>query len=262
MEPFVGGGAVLFGVLSHFPNLSRAIINDINPELIHTWRQIQTDVDALIECLSKMEDEYTSLEETARKEYFLRQRDIFNTRREFDAQKAALLIFLNRTCFNGLYRVNRAGEFNVPFGRYTNPAICDEQNLRAVHTALQKVTILNGDFEETLAYASGKTIFYMDPPYRPLSPTSSFNTYARDGFDDEEQKRLKRFCDAISSAGFDWIQSNSAPEDNFFEELYSRYSIHRVEAKRSINSRAEKRGKLAELLINSQKKAGDAHDET
>jgi len=209
-----------------------------------------------------MEDEYTSLEETARKEYFLRQRDIFNTRREFDAQKAALLIFLNRTCFNGLYRVNRAGEFNVPFGRYTNPAICDEQNLRAVHTALQKVTILNGDFEETLAYASGKTIFYMDPPYRPLSPTSSFNTYARDGFDDEEQKRLKRFCDAISSAGFDWIQSNSAPEDNFFEELYSRYSIHRVEAKRSINSRAEKRGKLAELLINSQKKAGDAHDET
>ncbi len=253
IEPFVGGGAALFGVLLHFPNLKHAIINDINSRLICTWRQIQTDVESLIEFLSEIEKEYYSLNEEQRKDYYLLQRERFNSHTKLDVQLAGLLIFLNRTCFNGLYRVNRSDQFNVPYGRYANPKICDAENLRAVHHALKNVTILNGDFEETLSYASGKTIFYMDPPYRPLNPTSSFDTYAKDGFDDSEQERLKRFCDAVSLAGFDWIQSNSAPDDDFFDKLYADYSIRKVETKRSINCKAEKRGKLAEILMNSKR---------
>lgn len=179
---------------------------------------------------------------------------MFNARNAAKVTQAALFIFLNKTCYNGLYRVNRKNEFNVPIGSYKKPVICDSENLRAVSQLLQKVIILNGDFEQTLDYASGKTLFYCDPPYRPLSKTSSFNSYAQDVFDDSEQERLARFCKRIDESGYYWILSNSDPkninsDDDFFESLYGDFNIKRVSAKRFINSKGSRRGAINELLI-------------
>ena len=158
---------------------------------------------------------------------------------------SALFIFLNRTCFNGLYRVNRKNEFNVPIGSYKKPTICDESNLLMVSEALQKVELLCGDFEQTIHYIGSNTLFYFDPPYKPLSATSSFNAYAKDEFDDNEQIRLKNFCDKIDSLGHSWLLSNSDvkgknAEDNFFDDLYANFTIKRVDAKRSINANPDK----------------------
>jgi len=169
-------------------------------------------------------------------------------------EQTALLIFLNRTCFNGLYRVNRKNEFNVPIGSYKKPRICNEPNLRAVSEVLKKVEILNLDFAETLNYAERNTFFYFDPPYKPLSETSSFNSYAKDEFDDNEQIRLKQFCDTLNILGHKWMLSNSDvrgkdKNNHFFDELYEAYHINRIKARRNINANPDKRGKLTELLI-------------
>ena len=171
--------------------------------------------------------------------------------------QSALFIFLNRTCFNGLYRVNRKNEYNVPIGSYKKPMISDESNLSAIHKSLQNVEILSGDFEQTISYANEDTVFYFDPPYKPLSETSSFNSYAKSEFNDNEQIRLKEFCDKIDSLGCKLILSNSDvkgknPNDNFFDDLFSVYQIDRVMAKRSINANPNKRGQLTELLISNQ----------
>jgi len=259
VEPFVGSGAVLFWVLNHFPNVHRCVINDINSDLINTYKVIQDNVEELIGQLSIWEAEYHQLaaNKEDKKAYYYNKRAAFNTKQEPDVTQAALFIFLNRTCFNGLHRVNKSGGFNVPIGSYKSPTICDADNLRKVSEALQKVTILNGDFEQTLEYAKGKTCFYLDPPYKPLSTSSSFNAYAKDAFDDQEQVRLKNFCDALDSHGHIWILSNSdvdqqADENKFFDELYQRYDINRVRAKRAINSDSSKRGSIHELLITNQ----------
>ena len=164
------------------------------------------------------------------------------------------MIFLNRTCFNGLYRENSKGGFNVPFGRYSNPTICDESLILSDSELLQKVEILNGDFAQTGEYVNGYTFFYFDPPYRPLDATSSFNSYVKESFDDKEQIRLKEFYSSLSADGCREMLSNSDckgrnAEDNFFDELYQDFFIERVYAKRNINANAAKRGTLTELLI-------------
>ena len=251
IEPFIGGGAVLFWILQKYPNIKQAVINDINSDLINSYKTIKESVEELILVLQRYQKEFHSLKKDSkeRKEYYYSKRKLFNSRSSDKITQTALFIFLNRTCFNGLYRVNRKNEFNVPMGSYKTPMICDEENLRAVNKILQKVIILNGDFEETLKYANNRTLFYFDPPYKPLSITSSFNAYSKDSFDDNEQIRLAKYCEKIDMLGYQWVLSNSDPDDKFFDELYYKFNIKRVFAKRSINSNPNKRGVLTELLI-------------
>lgn len=254
IEPFVGGGAVLFWILQQYPDIKKAVINDINPDLTSAYKTIKETPSELIKFLQVIQDEYLPLDEEKRKEYFLDKRERFNSKALDSVENTALFIFLNRTCFNGLYRVNRKGLFNVPFGRYVNPKICDEQTIFADSEILQKVKILTGDFEDTLKYATSNSFFYFDPPYKPLSETSGFNSYAKEDFNDSEQIRLSNFCKKINLLGHNFILSNSDvkgenPDDNFFDDLYEQFSIKRVFATRMVNSNAERRGKLTELLI-------------
>lgn len=256
VEPFVGGGAVLFWILQQYPNIEHAIINDINSELICTYRVIKSDVASLISELDILQTDYLSLDSDGRKEYFLDKRDVFNSKTTASVETAALFIFLNRTCFNGLYRVNSRGLFNVPHGKYSSPRICDKDNLRAVSRLLQKVDILCGDFTDTGYYAGRDTLYYFDPPYKPINETSSFTSYSKDGFDDAEQIRLRDFCNQISEAGAMFILSNSDPEvdnpsGNFFDAIYNQYFIKRVSAVRMINSDPNGRGNVSEIMISN-----------
>lgn len=256
IEPFAGSGAVLFWMLNNFPNLKKAVINDINADLINAYRIITEQPKELIKVLKEFQKQFHSLEkdENKKKEYFYEKRDSYNRRDTDKIIQAALFIFLNRTCFNGLYRVNRKNFFNVPIGSYKTPMICDEQNILAVSDTLQNVKLLNGDFEETLAYADKNSFFYIDPPYKPLSATSSFNSYAENEFDDKEQVRLKDFCIKLHGRDIRWLQSNSdVQHDNFFHRIYEGFNIKQVKAKRFINSKSEKRGELDELLITNYK---------
>ena len=256
VEPFVGGGAVLFWILQQYPNIEHAIINDINSELICTYRVIKSDVASLISELDILQTDYLSLDSDGRKEYFLDKRDVFNSKSTASVETAALFIFLNRTCFNGLYRVNSRGLFNVPHGKYSSPRICDKDNLRAVSRLLQNVDILCGDFTNTGYYAGRDTLYYFDPPYKPVNETSSFTSYSKDGFDDAEQIRLRDFCNQISEAGAMFILSNSDPEvdnpsGNFFDAIYNQYFIKRVSAVRMINSDPNGRGNVSEIMISN-----------
>lgn len=257
VEPFVGSGAVFFSFLKSFPNISKAIINDVNKDLTETYLTIKQHPDGLVAELKKLERTFQSLDTTIKqKELYLQNRALFNARESSAITQSALMIFLNRTCFNGLYRVNANNGFNVPFGKYTNPKICDEENIYNVSAALQNVTILNGDYAAALAGVDADTFVYFDPPYKPLSQTASFNAYAKDVFDDGEQQRLKSLCDVLNKKGVSWLLSNSDPkntdpENHFFENLYSDYHISRVRAKRMINSNASKRGEIYELLIHN-----------
>ena len=256
VEPFVGGGAVLFWILQQYPNIEHAIINDINSELICTYRVIKSDVASLISELDILQTDYLSLDSDGRKEYFLDKRDVFNSKSTASVETAALFIFLNRTCFNGLYRVNSRGLFNVPHGKYSSPRICDKDNLRAVSRLLQKVDILCGDFTNTGYYAGRDTLYYFDPPYKPVNETSSFTSYSKDRFDDAEQIRLRDFCNQISEAGAMFILSNSDPEvdnpsGNFFDAIYNQYFIKRVSAVRMINSDPNGRGNVSEIMISN-----------
>ena len=259
IEPFVGSGAVLFWMLNNFPKLEKAVINDINEDLINTYKTIASKPKELISILEILQNEFHNLEgnEENKKLYYYQKRELYNTRKEEKSGQAALFIFLNRTCFNGLYRVNSKNLYNVPMGGYKKPTICDKENILAVSNALQKVEILNGDFEQTLDYANNNSLFYFDPPYKPLSETSSFNSYAKDEFNDSEQIRLRDFCNKLDVLNHTWILSNSDVKgknenDNFFDDLYSDFNIQRVDARRSINANPEKRGKLTELLITNQ----------
>ncbi len=256
IEPFVGSGAVLFWMVEQFPNMKNAIINDINQDLINSYLTIKYNVQDLISILKKWEIEYHSISQNQekKKEYYYEKRNLFNSRESAQTTQSALFIFLNRTCFNGLYRVNRKNEFNVPIGSYKTPQICNVDNLMAVSEILQKVEILNGDFSETLKYANDTTFFYFDPPYKPLNETSSFNSYSEKEFDDKEQIRLKEFCDTLNEHNYQWILSNSDvkgkdPNNNFFDDLFANFNIIRVNARRSINANPSKRGQLTELLI-------------
>ena len=259
IEPFVGGGAMFFHMLQRFPNIKRAVINDINSYLITAYSVIRDFSIELIERLAELEKRYYALnEDEAKKLFFLEARTIFNENNLDDIDRTKYLIFLNRTCFNGLYRVNSKGKFNVPFGRYLHPTICNEEILKADSRLLNQaeVVILNGDYEQTLKHVGeGLHFFYFDPPYRPLDATSSFNSYAKEEFDDDEQIRLHDFCAKLNQMpNIKWMLSNSDcsarnPEDTFFESLYNDFNINRVQASRAINANPNKRGKLTELLI-------------
>lgn len=255
VEPFVGGGAVLFWILQAYPNITKAIINDVNVELICTYNVIKNQVDALIELLNSIQSQYIPLDEVSRKKYYLEKRMLYNAKRTTDLETAALFIFLNRTCFNGLYRVNSKGEFNVPHGKYANPKICDRENLIAVSQLLQKVDIYCGDFSDMERFANSNSIYYLDPPYKPLSDTSSFTSYSKSGFDDEEQIRLRDFCTRISLRQSVFIASNSDSlddsGDSFFEKLYNCFNIKRVYATRLINANPNNRGFVSEIMISN-----------
>lgn len=256
VEPFVGGGAVMFWILQAYPNITKAVINDVNAELICTYRIVKYDVEKLILELMRIQTEYLALDDVARKDYYLFQRERYNERNNSELETAALFIFLNRTCFNGLYRVNSKGKFNVPHGRYANPKICDAETLRADSAILQRVEILCGDFEQTGKYAGDNVIYYMDPPYRPITKTSAFNSYTKDGFDDTEQIRLRDFCEHVTNHKSLFIASNSDPQnidkkDKFFEFIYKEFSIKRVYASRMINSKGNERGAISEIMISN-----------
>lgn len=252
VEPFVGGGAMLFHLLRRYPNISRAVVNDANAALTTCYRTVRDSPDALIAALAAIERDFLPLVPDARKAYYLLRRARFNTAAPDDVERTALFIFLNRTCFNGLYRVNRRGAFNVPFGRYARPVICDEATLRADSDLLRRVEITTGDFAATLRHAAPHTLFYLDPPYRPLSTTSYFNDYTAQKFDDGEQQRLRDFCDAATAAGAAVMLSNSdgktACGDDYLDRLYARYDITRVMAARCVNATGTGRGKIAEIV--------------
>jgi DNA adenine methylase len=257
IEPFVGGGAMLFYMLHHFGNIRKAVINDVNEDLIVAYRTIKEDVEKLIAKLEDLEEQYLAIEgQEARSQMFYIIRDGYNRHESDSIERVAQLIFLNKTCFNGLYRVNKKGFFNVPFGKYANPTICNAQILRADNKLLQsaQVEICQGDYTKTIQHIDGLTFVYLDPPYRPLDATSSFTAYAKGDFDDDDQRDLAAFCHQLTDAGCYWMESNADcsaknPEDTFFEELYADYRIERVYASRFINANPEKRGKLTELLI-------------
>lgn len=256
-EPFVGGGAVLLDVLANF-HPQEVLINDINAELVNTYLQIKTNAEELITILSAMQESFWSKNDANRKTMYLKKRERFNELKtsgeDCRLEMAALFIFLNKTCFNGLYRVNSKGKFNVPIGSYKKPPICDAGNLRTVSSLLQNVEIVCGDYSKCEYFIDSNTFVYIDPPYRPLTVTASFTSYSENEFGDEQQIELGKFIDEISAKGAKVVASNSDPKnsneaDNFFDNLYSQYSILRVSAKRMINSKGNSRGSINELLI-------------
>lgn len=256
IEPFVGGGSVLLAVLQTFENIEKVVINDINQPLVNAYKIVKNDPYALIEQLEVLQKSYDALPCSESKQaFFLEKRRDFNQITENELVTTALLLFLNKTCFNGLYRVNSKGLFNVPFGKYKKPTICNSENILAVHHLLQKVEILWGDFSNTFKFISkNNNLFYFDPPYKPIKQTSSFTSYTKENFSDEDQFRLKQFCDKITQKGNYFILSNSDVknfdiENHFFDDLYQDYCIKRVKAKRNINSKGNHRGEIFELLI-------------
>ena len=257
IEPFVGGGAMLFYMLQKYPNIKSAVINDINPDLTLCYQVVRDNPTELVKSLDAIQTEYHALRtEEERKIFFLNKRDRFNTKSLDSIENCTLFFFLNRTCFNGLYRVNKAGKFNVPFGKYSTPTICDADTIYADSRLLQKVEIMTGDFEQTYTKIEDNTFFYFDPPYRPLSNTSSFNDYSKEDFNDNAQIRLKYFCDKLNEIGVDFMLSNSDclgkdGIDRFFDDLFIDYRIERVWASRNVNAIASKRGKLTEIVVNN-----------
>lgn len=256
VEPFVGGGSAMFWILQRFPNIKHAVINDINEKLINVYRAVKAQPESLIRALEILQSNYLPLDHAARTEMYLEKRQRFNDVAIDGIEQAALFIFLNRTCFNGLYRENAKGNFNVPHGRYASPKICDPETIMADSAILQKVEILCGDFCRTEQFASAGTLYYFDPPYKPLSETSSFNNYVKESFDDSEQVRLRDFCKVVASKGSKFILSNSDIkgdncQEGFFDVLYRDFTIRRVYATRMVNANPDKRGKLSELMISN-----------
>lgn len=259
IEPFVGGGAVLFHILQNY-KIEKAYINDINRELINCYRCIKADVEEVIKPLSILENEYLSSKD--RVKYFYDVRDRYNQihlNGHYDYEKCADFIFLNHTCFNGLYRVNKEGKFNVPHGKYKNPLICDKENLRLCSQLLQKVEISFGDYRQVLSNADKDSFVYFDPPYRPLIENNSFVNYDKSGFDDNDQIELSQNYKNLDKQNCLLMLSNSDPKninvnDNFFEDLYKGFSIERVYAKRIINCQASKRGNITEIVVMNYKR--------
>jgi len=241
-EPFFGGGAAFFALAP-----VSGQINDINKALMGTYQNVKTNVDAVITELAVLEQEYTSLDADGRQEYYYERRTEYNQEHHDTIRKTALLIFLNKTCFNGVYRENKSGGFNVPHGRYANPTICDKDTLRTTSKALQHVIISSGSFEDAVKDAKEGDFVYFDPPYYPLTPTSSFTSYSADNFLDNDQHHLKRVIDNLTKRGVKVAMSNSWTP--FIIDLYKDYRQVQIMAGRSINSVGTKRGKVAEILV-------------
>lgn len=254
IEPFVGGGAMLFHILNTHKNVKRIVINDINKDLIRCYQLVKEEPKTLIKLLHPLERRYYELNEDERKRYFYEIRDRYNNAQISKDLRAAYLIFLNHTCFNGLYRENASGKFNVPFGRYKKANICNEEIIEADHKVLKNVEIICGDYKNILKYLSIKDNFiYFDPPYRPLPGSNNFNQYSKSGFSDPEQVELKHFCDYLSSKGCYIMLSNSDSTNidgtSYFERLYEGYNFNKILAPRFINAYADKRKKQQEMII-------------
>lgn len=237
-EAFVGGGAVLFNLQP-----SKAVINDFNPELINVYQVIKNHPEALIKDLKRHKNEsdyFYSVRALDREPTFNRLSNI---------KKASRIIYLNKTCYNGLYRVNSAGEFNAPFGRYKNPNIVNDVTIKAVSDYLNNndICILNGDFEKAVETAQSGDFVYFDPPYVPVSESANFTGYVKGGFDLLEQERLRNVCNQLDAKGVKFLLSNSSTP--IIHELYKKFDIHIVKATRAINSNALKRGAIDEVLI-------------
>ncbi|MEO8513763.1 MAG: DNA adenine methylase [Ignavibacteria bacterium] len=261
-EPFLGGASVFFDVVQKY-GIKNSYLSDNNFDIFLIYKVIQRNVDVLIDELSQLKRKYLKLTETKREEFYYQLRENYNVdkakikTKKFEDNwitRAGQMIFLNKTCFNGLYRLNKSGDFNVPFGKYTNPGIYDESNLRNVAEILQSSNIVYGDFEYLQNKVNEKSFVYFDPPYRPISSTSTFNSYSKDGFNDNDQRRLAACFKGLSFKGAKLMLSNSDPKnhnekDEFFDDLYKGFNINRIDATRMINSNSEKRGKIKELLI-------------
>lgn len=238
-EPFVGGGAVLFHVQP-----KNAVINDSNKELVNLYNVIKESPEELIEDLKKHKNE---------EKYFYEVRGIDREKEKYfelsNIQRASRIIFLNKTCYNGLFRVNSSGEFNSPFGRYKNPNIVNDITIRAVGNYLKNtnIQILNTDYEESLSKIRKGAFVYFDPPYDPISDSSSFTGYTKNGFDKTEQERLKKMCDKLNDKGINFLLSNSSTE--FIRDLYKNYNMFSIKAKRTINSKGDGRGEITEVLV-------------
>ena len=259
IEPFVGGGAILIDILKKY-NIKKAYAFDINKNLINCYNIIKNKVESLVLELKKLEEEYLKLDDENRKEYYYDIRKKYNSiniENENEAlEKTTYFIFLNKTCFNGLYRENRRGQFNVPIGKYKNPTIFDEENLIELSKLIKNVTFINGDYRESYKYIEENTFIYFDPPYRPINKTSSFTSYSKEDFNDENQKKLGEYFRKINdnNSNVKLMLSNSNPKNNnekddFFEQIYNGFKINEIKANRMINSNKEKRGKISELLI-------------
>ena len=238
-EPFLGGGAVLFALQP-----KRALVNDLNQDLMTVYRVIKENADALIEHLSRHENT---------PEYFYRIRDLDRDKAAYaalsDVEKASRLLYLNKTCYNGLFRVNASGAFNSPYGHYRRPNIVNEQTIRGVSRYFNScdITFFSGDFAAVMEQVPKGGFVYLDPPYDPVSDTASFTGYNKGGFGREEQVRLKECCDALTARGVKFLLSNSATP--FIRELYGSYRVSLVQARRAVNSVASRRGAIEEVLV-------------
>lgn len=262
-EPFVGAGAVFFDIIANY-DIKNAYLYDINEDLILTYKVVQKNVQKLISSLGKHSEIYKNLPKDKQKIYYYELRDKFNLER-FNInykmysnawiERAAQIIFLNKTCFNGLFRLNSSGEFNVPKGSYKNPLILDEKGLLSASKALQKATIKCVDFKKIRNDISLSSAFvYFDPPYRPISSTANFTNYSKFGFGDKEQLDLAKLFNKLNKMGHFLMLSNSDPKsidknDNFFDELYANFNIKRIVAKRIVNCDSTKRKSIKEIIV-------------
>ena len=264
IEPFIGGGAVMFDIVPKMKNVEKVIINDLNSKLINVYRNIKDNHEQLITKLIELETEYLGYNKKGKEEMFYLIREKFNEHKKIYSDKdpvfyinnAVYFIFLNKTCFNGLYRENAQGLFNTPWNKAMNPTICDIDNITAVSEFLNKynVEILCGDYKEIEKYADIGTFVYFDPPYRPISNTSAFTSYTKSKFNDDDQKQLKMLCDRLNKKKCLIMLSNSDsmnsnPPDPFFDDLYREYYITKLFARRNINSKGDKRNKITEILV-------------
>lgn len=257
IEPFVGGGAMLFYMLSNYKNIKRVIINDINQDLITCYRLIKDNPLPLIKELKSLENRYTALSQEEQKAMYYQIREKYNSRKYSPTLEAAYFMFLNHTCFNGLYRVNSKSEFNVPCGKYKHPSICNEAVINADHQLLNSVDIiiLNDDYKciQKHILDDKYTFVYLDPPYMPISVTSYFKQYSSLPFEEKEQEELEQFCQQLSDMGCSIMISNSDCKTNkgssYFEDLYSSFHIDRIVARRYINAHTTKRDQLPEIVI-------------
>jgi DNA adenine methylase len=242
-EPFLGGGAFYFAL----PNVKKAFLNDINKHLVAAFEHIRDDLDVVINELMMLQNAYYDLTDEAQKEYFLERRAEYNRLQDSSIRKTALLIFLNKTCFNGMYRENSKGEFNVPFGNHRTPPILDEKNLRSVSLKLRDAEFTSGSYDEVVKFAKKGDFIYFDPPYFPLTPTASFTSYHASGFAKSDQEKLRDTFAELDKRGCYVMLSNSATDA--IREFYKKYRIVNVQAARAINSVGSKRGKVTELVI-------------
>ena len=257
IEPFVGGGAVLIDILQNY-DVRQAYAFDINMDLINAYNVIKNNVEELITNLKRMGTEYLQLGQEERKNYFYNIRNEYNDytlqENEQNVQRASQFIYLNRTCFNGLYRVNKDGKFNVPVGSYKNPTICDEENLRNLSELIQNVQFQYGDYRRSMEYVTENTFVYFDPPYRPLNMTSGFTSYTKEDFNDDNQRELATFYRELNERNAKLMLSNSNPknineEDQFFDNIYQGFNIDEIYASRMINANSKGRGKISEILV-------------